>query len=138
MREEDLGAVTAIEKDSFSAPWSLQGFRSSLGNSATMYLSALVDGEIVGYCGLLLILDEGDITNVAVREDFRNRGVGKKMLTELLRRAGERGARAFTLEARKSNEAALALYRGLGFESVGLRKNFYEDPREDAVIMWKR
>lgn len=138
MRAADLPEVVKIEESIFSVPWSKRAFESSLNEENTIYLVSIVDGEIAGYCGLLCVLDEGDITNVAVKDSFRKRGVASRMLQELLDRASKRGITAFTLEVRESNAAAIALYEKLGFENCGIRKNFYEKPTENAVIMWKR
>lgn len=137
MRPEDLSDVAELEKKIFSKPWSEQGFADSLGQGQTCYLVACVDGKIAGYCGFLQVLDEADITNVAVDEAFRKRGVGKAMLTELLKLGQERGVTGFTLEVRESNLPAQALYESLGFSACGIRKNFYDSPKENAVIMWK-
>ncbi|MDO4345020.1 MAG: ribosomal protein S18-alanine N-acetyltransferase [Eubacteriales bacterium] len=138
MRPEDLEQVERIEADTFSQPWTRAGFLSSLEADSTIYLTVWEKSEIVGYCGLMKVLEEGDITNVAVKREFRGRGIGRMMLENLLKLAGEQGVREFTLEVRKSNAAAIALYKKLGFQDCGLRKNFYEKPVEDAVIMWKR
>ena len=137
MQSKDLTEVAEIEKDIFSIPWSRQGFADSLGQENTCYLVACLNGKIAGYCGFLQVLDEADITNVAVEASSRKKGIGKKMLDELIRQGMQRGIRAFTLEVRESNHAALALYQKLGFESAGIRKNFYDAPKENAVIMWK-
>ncbi|MDO5424750.1 MAG: ribosomal protein S18-alanine N-acetyltransferase [Eubacteriales bacterium] len=138
MREEDLEQVEAIERAIFSCPWTLEGFRSSMQAAGNLYVTALWDGNVAGYCGLWRSFEEGDITNVAVGEDFRRRGIAENMLRFLMELAGKEGVTQFTLEVRKSNEAALRLYEKLGFCSEGIRKNFYEKPVEDAVIMWKR
>lgn len=137
MEERDLCAVAEIEKGIFSQPWSRDGFYSSMISKDTIYLVVEKDGEIVAYCGLLQALDEADITNVAVKKESRGQGIAFAMLKELMRLGEEKGINAFTLEVRKSNEAALALYEKLGFEVAGIRKNFYDLPKEDAVIMWK-
>ena len=137
MRPEDLPAVCAIEKETFSQPWSENGFLSSLNSPDTLYLSAFREEELIAYCGLLQSFDEADITNVAVREDCRGQGVGGRMLARLMELGRQRGIERFTLEVRAGNEPALRLYKQLGFASVGVRKNFYEKPAEDAVIMWK-
>lgn len=137
MEITDLEDVARIEKKIFSQPWSRKGFEDSLKQEDTCYLAAYIDGTLAGYCGFLQVLDEADITNVAVDAAYRKRGIGKAMLLELLRAGEKRGVNAFTLEVRESNKAALALYQSLGFESCGIRKNFYEFPKENAVIMWK-
>ena len=135
---KDLEEISEIEKAIFSRPWSRDGFRMSVEAKNTVYLTARLDGEIAGYCGMLQCMDEAEITNVAVKEDCRNKGVAYAMLQDLLRRGQECGVQAFTLEVRKSNAAAIALYEKLGFVNCGIRKNFYEKPTEDAIIMWKR
>lgn len=138
MQMGDLTEVALIEKSIFSQPWSENGFAASLQSKDTLYLVARLDGELAGYCGLLQSLDEADITNVAVKENCRRRRVAEAMLTELIRRGAARGIGAFTLEVRRSNAGAIALYEKLGFINCGIRRNFYEKPAEDAVIMWKR
>lgn len=136
MKAEDIGEVAAIERQIFSMPWSEQGFLSSLQSEDTLYLVVRKENRIIGYCGLLQSFDEADITNVAVSADVRNCGAGFAMLSELMARGKKRGIARFTLEVRAGNNAALRLYEKLGFEAVGIRKNFYERPKEDAVIMW--
>lgn len=138
MQMKDLPEVAGIEESIFSQPWSENGFAASLQSKDTLYLVARMNGEIAGYCGLLQSFDEADITNVAVKESCRRRRVAETMLTELIRRGAERGIAAFTLEVRCSNAGAIALYEKLGFLNCGVRRNFYEKPVEDAVIMWKR
>lgn len=137
MRTEDLDEVAALERAIFSQPWSKKGFEAALCQEAALYMTARIDGKLAGYCGLLQSLDEADITNVAVAEGFRNQGVAARMLTELMRCGRRRGILNFTLEVRAKNESALHLYEKLGFERAGVRPNFYEKPKEDAVIMWK-
>ena len=138
MQMEDLAEVAAIEKSIFSQPWSENGFAASLQSKDTLYLTARLDGTIAGYCGFLQSFDEADITNVAVKESCRRRGVAETMLAELIKRGAARGVTAFTLEVRRSNAGAIALYEKLGFVNCDIRRNFYEKPAEDAVIMWKR
>lgn len=136
MTPQDAAEVAELEKQIFSLPWSEAGFLSSLKQPDTLYLVVCEDEKVVGYCGLLQSFDEADITNVAVSEACRGKGIGYQMLTELMRRGRERGIARFTLEVRVSNASAIHLYEKLGFASVGIRKNFYERPREDAMIMW--
>lgn len=137
MRIEDLEQVTNIEKSIFSKPWSYKSFLDSVNLPDTIYVVASEEDEILGYCGLYCILNEGDISNVAVKEEYRKKGIGAEMLNFLMQQARKRGIESFTLEVRKSNESAIGLYKKLGFESAGIRKEFYERPTEDAVIMWK-
>lgn len=136
MRPEDVPAVAVIEQQIFSQPWSEQGFLSSLSSADTLYLVVYDKDRLIGYCGLLQSFDEADITNVAVVSEMRNSGIGFSMLSELMKRGKEKGISRYTLEVRVGNHAAIRLYEKLGFESVGIRKNFYDRPKEDAMIMW--
>ncbi|WP_394925795.1 ribosomal protein S18-alanine N-acetyltransferase [uncultured Robinsoniella sp.] len=138
MRQEDLDSVAQIEQETFSMPWSREGFASSLGRKDTLYLSAFSDGELAGYCGLLQVLDEGEITNVAVKKCFRGQKIASMLMAELLKKGNDRGITFFVLEVRKSNKYAIRLYEKAGFLQAGIRKNFYEKPIEDAVIMCKQ
>ena len=137
MEQKDIAQVAAIESDTFSKPWSCESFEKSLKLSNTIYLVVDNHHEIVGYCGIYCMFDEGNITNVAVKKDVRNKGIGYGMLLELLKEAKKYAVESVFLEVRKSNEAAIHLYEQLGFKSEGIRKDFYEMPREDAIIMWK-
>ena len=103
----------------------------------TIYLVAYEKEILAEYCGLLQSFDEADITNVAVVEKFRGKGVATELLEQLFLRGYERGIENFTLEVRVGNAPAIHLYEKLGFERSGIRPNFYEKPKEDALIMWK-
>ena len=138
MEEKDLMQVAGIEAASISPPWSEKGFRDAIALQHTIFLVAENEGEIVGYCGCYQSLEEAEITNVAVRTDLRGHGIARKLLERLMEIGKEQGAFAFTLEVRVSNLPAIHLYESLGFESVGIRKNFYDRPKEDAMIMWRR
>lgn len=138
MTEADLPQVCAIEEESFSDPWSREDFRDSLGEENNGYLIALVDGDIAGYCGYWGIAGEGYIYNVAVKQEYRRKHIGYHLLKNTIENAISRGISSLTLEVRVSNEAAIRLYEQLGFESAGIRKDFYTKPTEDAVIMWLR
>lgn len=141
MEEKDLDTVCMLEESAFSMPWKKKDFQDMIVNEDAMYLVAEEEetGRIAGCCGVRNIVGEGDISNVVVREDMRNRGVGKEMLSALLREAEKRyGISEFTLEVRVSNEPAIALYESLGFKNEGIRRKFYEKPVEDAMIMWRR
>lgn len=138
MTQEDIPQVAAIEKGCFSMPWSQQGFLDSLNSKDTLYLVVEINGEIIGYCGLLQSFDEADITNVAVKESRRGHQVATTMLVKLLEEGEKRGIQGFTLEVRKSNADAIHVYEKLGFVGVGYRKKFYDNPVEDGFIMWKR
>ena len=136
MLPQDVPEVAALERQIFTMPWSENGFLASLRSQDTLYLVAREGERLLGYCGFLQSFDEADITNVAVSPENRGRGVGCEMLLELMRRGKERGIARYTLEVRVGNAAAIHLYQKLGFASVGIRKNFYEKPQEDALIMW--
>lgn len=138
MKEQDIEAVAAMERDIFSVPWSAQAFYDVIHNTRALYLVAEEAGTIAGYCGMYQIAGEGDIMNVAVRKERRNRGIAAMMLQKLLEQGGVRGITEFTLEVRAGNRAAICLYEKLGFITEGIRRNFYEKPTEDALIMWKR
>ncbi|WP_343210412.1 ribosomal protein S18-alanine N-acetyltransferase [Anaerolentibacter hominis] len=135
MEPGDAGAAAELEAELFALPWSEQGFLDALDRPDTLYLAAIQEEKLAGYCGMWCVLDEAEITNVAVRPSFRRRGIGREMLTELIRRGRKRQISTFFLEVRESNEAAIRLYESLGFAVNGLRKNFYDRPRENAVLM---
>ena len=139
MTPEDVPVAAALERICFSEPWSENAYLGTLKDEKALYLVAeKEDGEIAGICGLLDILGEGDISNVAVSEPFRRQKVAERMMAELLKQGKERGITAFTLEVRASNKAALRLYEKFGFLCEGHRKKFYKRPEEDALILWYR
>lgn len=143
MMPGDVRQVAAIERDTFSQPWSEQGFLDSLANPDTLFLvaedAATDEPQILGYVGMYCALDEGEITNVAVAQQARRRGAGKALIGELLRQAKERGICRIILEVRVSNNSAIRLYEGMQFYKVGTRKGFYDFPKEDADIMvWEK
>ena len=138
MEPRDAGRLAEIEKECFSDPWSENAFLTECGSPSALFLVYEEDGEIAGYAGALLVFDEVQIANVAVRESFRRRGIARALLAELEAEARAAGGCVMQLEVRASNAGAIALYRGFGFEPVGVRRNFYSLPREDAVLMDKR
>ena len=137
MKEEDLDRVSELEKCIFSTPWSRESFSDSLKQSYSYFFVAEENEDIVGYLGIHNLGGDGEVTNVAVDEKFRGRGIAYAMLQYAMDETKRHGVTAFTLEVRKSNVAAISLYEKHGFENCGIRKNFYENPTEDAVIMWK-
>jgi len=137
MTRNDCEQVAAIEAASFSMPWSLRAFTDTVGKENFRYFVAEDAGEILGYCGFLFVLDEAEIPNVCVKASARQHGVGKQMMKVLLEEAKNLGISMLFLEVRESNTAARTLYRSLGFEEDGIRKNFYEQPVENAVLMSK-
>lgn len=137
MKEEDIDQILKIEELSFATPWTRQSFENELKlNQFAVYLVLEKDGEIVGYCGMWLIVDEAHITNIAVLPEFRGQKLGEAILRMIMEVAKKRGAKSMTLEVRVSNTVAQSLYRKLGFMNGGIRKNYYTDNYEDALVMW--
>ncbi len=138
MSFEDIEQVCEIENLSFATPWSRESFESELSkNSLARYFVAKTDEKVAAYGGIWIVLDEGHITNIAVHPDFRGRHIGEKIVQALLQVAKDSKAVHVTLEVRASNEVARKLYKKLGFVDSGVRKGYYADTGEDAVIMWK-
>lgn len=137
MQLSDLDEVCNIEEASFSVPWSRNSFAEALADENNFLLVCEADGHVAGYADTWCVLDEATITNIAVREDLRGKGIGAMLLKTALDMAKERDISAVTLEVRKSNEPAIKLYNCFGFEAVGIRPGYYEKPTEDAIIMWK-
>jgi ribosomal-protein-alanine N-acetyltransferase len=139
MTEADLDDVVAIEQASFSSPWSRDMFKWELENVGVSYGYVLrtPDHRVAAFCTVWLVLDEVHINNIAVRPQSRGRGTGQILLEFVLRLAAGLGARRATLEVRRSNAAALKLYERLGFSVAGVRRNYYSNPIEDALILWR-
>lgn len=135
MLVEDLDAVMEIENELFEMPWTKEGYFTFLTRNDAMFLVVEEKGKILGYCGLLMVLDEGDVTNVAVKKDRQREGIGHFLVESMIRLAEEQGISVIHLEVRAGNETAIRLYERMGFERDGLRKNYYTDPVEDAILM---
>ena len=136
MTLDDLDAVAAIEAATFPTPWSRDSFQQELErNVAARYLVAETEGQVIGYAGAWIILDESHITNIAIEESRRGLGYGRALTTALMQYLSNLGAAYATLEVRRSNLRAQNLYKSLGFVELGVRKRYYEDNREDALIM---
>lgn len=135
MEPEDAHEVSCIERQIFSQPWSSQGFLDALTLENTIFLVAESSGKILGYCGMYCAADEGEITNVAVDETHRNCGIGKMLVQQLLKEAKEAGIATVILEVRISNKSAIHVYEKMGFIIQGIRKGFYELPKEDGYVM---
>ena len=139
MTKEDIPAAVEIERVCFSEPWSEKVYSATLLLPyAHYYVAQEESGNIVGTCGVKLILGEGEIGNVAVLPAYRGRGIARKLMERMLTDAGQESAEAFTLEVRAGNVPAIRLYESFGFRQEGIRKRFYRDPEEDALILWKR
>jgi len=137
MRLEHIDQVVEIEKKSFPTPWPRQTFEFEvLYNELAEYAVAVDNGRVVAYGGMWLVLDEAHVTNVAVHPAYRGRHIGRALMLELIRRAKARGATRMTLEVRPSNTVARSLYKSLGFVEKGIRKKYYQDNKEDAIVMW--
>ena len=134
--EEDLPQIMAIEEACFTHPWSEEAYRSDLTQNPVAYYLGIFEGEtLLAYGGLWLVLEAGHITNVAVSPARRQEGLGRRLMLALGAWAKSQGCQTLDLEVRSSNQPALALYRALGFQEDGLRKNYYTQPQEDAVLM---
>lgn len=137
MQLDDLEQVMIIEEANFSVPWTETGFFTFLLREDTLFLVAEEEEKILGYCGVVTVQDEGDITNVAVEKNSQNQGIGKKLLEEMFHRTQKAGVCRLFLEVRAGNAAALHLYEKMGFVQMGIRKNYYEQPVEDGVVMMR-
>lgn len=137
MKGIDIDEVLKVEELCFKTPWSYESFVSEIyKNNLARYIVAKLDGRIVGYAGMWFVLDEAHITNIAVHPNFRNRGIGDKLVKETLKIANENELKRITLEVRNSNGQAIRLYEKNGFKVEGIRKGYYADTHEDALIMW--
>lgn len=138
LSEQELEEICKIEQECFASPWKRQDFEQMILEPDMLYLVAIFDKIIVGGCAVHNIAGDGEITNVAVRSAYRKRGIADTMLKELIQRGSSMGINAFTLEVRITNLPAIHLYEKHGFVIEGVRKGFYKNPCEDALIMWKR
>ena len=137
MNESHVPQIAALETLCFNDPWSETSIASELGNRLSLWLVALEGETVIGYVGSQTVLGWTDMMNVAVHPHFRRQGVGKALVEELIRLLKDQGSEQLTLEVRLSNESAKSLYFGLGFTDVGRRKNYYHNPKEDALILRK-
>lgn len=137
MTDRDIPLVAQIEKECFSSPWSEDGLRSELKNSSAEFFVLEAEGTLAAYMGMHIVLDECYIANVAVKNNFRKRGLGQLLVNNALAVAEEKDCAFITLEVRVSNQPAISLYEKCGFERLGERKNFYSSPTENALIMTK-
>ena len=137
MKPQHVAQVAELEKICFSDPWSEKSVASELDNPLSLWLVAEDDGCVAGYIGSQTVMDESDMMNVAVHPDYRRQGIGEKLVSVLVDALKEKGSHCLTLEVRASNENAISLYKKLDFQQVGLRKNYYHNPKEDALILRK-
>lgn len=137
MHAADISGVLEVEQECFTLPWSRKAFEAELDdNDLARYLVIEDEGRIIGYAGVWIVLDEAHVTNIAISQSHRHRGLGERLLVELICRAKQYGALSMTLEVRTSNIAAQRLYEKLGFVKRGIRRQYYSDTKEDALIMW--
>ena len=136
LQKEHLASVAEMERACFSQPWSEKALELLLGDDGVGFV-CLAEGAVTAYGGMMLNPWEGQVTNIATHPSYRRQGYGKAVTEALLKEAEAKGAEQVSLEVRVSNAGAIALYEGLGFEAVGRRKGFYQNPREDALVMIK-
>lgn len=137
MKLEDIDGVYEVEKSCFSDPWSKESFKKEIQNNLAKYLVAEVENKVVGYVGAWFIVDEAHITNVAVSPQYRGQKIGDKIIKSFIDECVKNEMQAMTLEVRVSNTVAQNLYKKYGFKLGGIRKEYYSDNKEDALIMWK-
>lgn len=139
MNCDDINEVYEIECQSFSTPWSIDSFYREINeNKLALYNVIELDGKIIAYGGMWIVIDESHVTNIAVLPEFRGRGMGNILVENMIEVAKENGALNMTLEVRVSNQSAIALYEKYGFEKSGVRPKYYKENNEDALIMWKK
>lgn len=137
MTSGQLEDVYKIETECFSHPWSKQSLEEELNNETSLFLVAKEENEVIGYIGMSIVIDEGYIFNVAVREKYRNKGVATALINELVTYGKKNNFSFITLEVRESNLPAISLYSKFGFIKAGERKDYYSNPKENAILMTK-
>ena len=137
--EQDLDGVLAVESESFTNPWTRDMYAWELQNRSMCHILVVrtADCRVAGFCAFWLVFDEIHINNIALRPDFRARGIGTALLREVLEEGHRLGGRRATLEVRASNAGARKLYERMGFYVAGVRRNYYSEPVEDALILWR-
>ena len=137
MNKDHVSQIAQLEAQCFSDPWSEKSIASELENPLSLWLVAEENGQVFGYVGSQTVLDESDMMNVAVDPRFRRQGIARALIETLIAELAKMGSRCLRLEVRVSNENARALYARMGFQQLGLRKNYYHNPKEDALILGK-
>ena len=138
MQESDVAAAAQIEAENFSKPWKEADFLGAVKDEKALYLVAYVDKAMAGYIGMWMVLDEGEITNVSVKKEYQRQKIGRALLEKLEILGRIKGVSSYFLEVRESNQNARRLYESCGFSVLSVRKNFYEEPVENGVVMCKR
>ena len=137
MNKDHVSQIAQLEAQCFSDPWSEKSIASELENPLSLWLVAEENGQVFGYVGSQTVLDESDMMNIAVDPRFRRQGIARALIETLIAELAKMGSRCLRLEVRVSNENARALYARMGFRQLGLRKNYYHNPKEDALILGK-
>lgn len=137
MNKDHVAQIASLERQCFADPWSEGSIASELDNPLSLWLVAEQNGAVCGYVGSQTVLDETDMMNIAVRPDCRRQGIAAALIDELIVRLKERGSHILRLEVRQSNAPAIALYNSMGFTQLGIRKNYYRNPKENALILGK-
>ena len=135
MTNEHISGVIKLENECFSEPWSYKGIQNEISNDNAYFIVAILDNTIVGYSGMHCIYGDCYITNIAVSQDYRRLGIGKALLNTFIKHAEKQNYNFISLEVRESNTPAINLYKSFGFKKVGIRKDFYNKPKENAIIM---
>lgn len=137
MTLEDIEQIMEIENQSFKVPWKINDFIETLEYENIVFLVAKDNNNVVGYCGVYMSVDQADIANVAVSSLYRRKGIAQKLVADILSIAQRRTIKEVFLEVRQSNISAISLYEKMGFEQIGIRKAYYSNPKEDALLMKK-
>lgn len=137
MTAAHIDEVALIEKECFVHPWSRESLENELNNDNTLFYVAEDSGKVVGYIGASIVVDEGYIYNVAVKKEYRRQGVGSALINQLVTFGKKNSLCFWTLEVREGNESAVSLYSNFGFIKVGVRKDYYSEPKENAILMTK-
>lgn len=137
LSEEYIDSLVRLEGECFSTPWTKKMLLDDIKNPNTLYIAAVEEDEVVAYAGMWVSVYDGQITNVAVSKEHRRQNIATGLLTTLCDECVKKGLECITLEVRRGNEAAISLYQKLGFETVGVRKNYYKNPTEDAMLLTK-
>ncbi|MDZ5253116.1 ribosomal protein S18-alanine N-acetyltransferase [Clostridium sp. LIBA-8841] len=137
MNSSHIEGVFEVSKLSLTEAWNIESIENELSNKLAKYLVALDENKVIGFLGMWVVFGEGDITNIAVHPEYRKQGIGNLLMDNLITLCKENNINSLTLEVRESNLPAQNLYKKHGFKEEGIRKNFYHNPKENAIIMWR-
>ena len=136
MNAEDLPGALEVEKACFSEPWSEKAFTDMLKREDAVYMTGKINDEVIAYMGACIVCDEAYINQVAVKREFRGENIGTALMLNFLKLLRAKSVKAVTLEVRVGNQAAIRMYEKCGFKAEGVRRDFYDKPKEDALILW--